>query len=124
MISGVRKIVVPVDDQDRALRFWTDQVGFKVVQDAAYGDGRWLEVAADDGIILVLTPRRPDEPLREVDPHLPHSPIFFGCADIRKTHAELVERGVAFPQPPVEMGFGWWALFEDCDGARHALGQW
>ena len=29
-----------------------------------------------------------------------------------------------FPVPPARMHFGWWALFEDDDGTRYALGQW
>ena len=33
MISGVSKVIVPVDDQERARRFWTEQVGFEAVRD-------------------------------------------------------------------------------------------
>ena len=125
MIDGVGKIVVPVEDQEQALLFWTGQVGFSVVKDESYGQGRWLEVApADRSIILVLSPRSPDEPRREVAPRLPHSPVFFACADIEKTADGLMARGVRFPQPPVRMPFGWWAMFEDGDGTRYALGQW
>jgi lactoylglutathione lyase len=125
MITGVRKIVVPVDDQERAKTFWTTCLGFSVVQDASYGDGdRWLEVAPPDrAVILVLSPRMPGEPRRAVPDTLPHSDVFFTCDDIRRTHRELSERGVRFPAPPVEMPFGWWALFEDADGTRYALGQ-
>jgi hypothetical protein len=35
----------------------------------------------------------------------------------------LSERGVRFPTPPTKMDFGWWALFEDHEGTRYALGQ-
>jgi lactoylglutathione lyase len=125
MISGVRKIVVPVEDQDRAKEFWTEKVGFDLVSDQAYEGGRWIEVSPPDaGVLLVLSPRSPGEPKREVSPQLPHSPIFFNCTDIQQTHADLAARGVRFSQPPIKMGFGWWALFEDCDGSRYALGQW
>lgn len=124
MISGVGKIVVPVDDQSKAKQFWLDVMGFRLVADTAYGAGRWLEVSPGDGeVILVLSPRG-DEPRRTVAAELPHSPIFFNCADIQKTYTELSARGVVFPSPPRQMGFGWWAMFEDCDGQRHALGQW
>jgi len=124
MIRGVRKIVLPVDDQDRAKGFWVDLVGFTVVQDETYGGGRWLEVTPPDGsVLLVLDPRGPGDPRRNVDDRLPHSDVFFTCEDILQTHRELTERGVRFHTPPTEMPFGWWAMFEDADGTRHALQQ-
>jgi predicted enzyme related to lactoylglutathione lyase len=48
--------------------------------------------------------------------------VFFTCDDIERSHRELSERGVRFPAPPTKMDFGWWALFEDPDGTRYALG--
>jgi predicted enzyme related to lactoylglutathione lyase len=71
----------------------------------------------------VLSPRPADEPRREVPDDLPHSPVFFTCEDIQETYRELTERGVRFPAPPTEMDFGWWAMFEDDQGTRYALGQ-
>lgn len=124
MISGVSKVVVPVDDQEKALRFWTDTMGFAVVTDETYGPERWVEVTPPDRrLVLVLSPRGA-EPRR--DPghdRLPHSDVFFTCADIEQTHAELAARGVSFPVPPARQHFGWWALFEDPDGTRYALSQ-
>jgi predicted enzyme related to lactoylglutathione lyase len=55
---------------------------------------------------------------------LPHSPVFFNTANIQETYRVLTERGVKFSAPPTQMPFGWWAMFEDQDGCRHALGQW
>jgi lactoylglutathione lyase len=124
MVKGVRQIVVPVADQERARQFWTERLGFKVVTDEAYGGARWLEVAPPDGSpVLVLSPRGADEPLREPRPELPHSPVFFTCDDIERTYRELVDRGVRFAAPPVKMPFGWWSMFEDDEGTRYALGQ-
>lgn len=123
MIKGIQKIVVPVDDQSRAKRFWTEQIGFAATRDAAYGDERWIEVQLpDQSLVLVLTPRG-DEPRREVPDQLPHSDIFFTCDDIQQTYRELSARGVTFPTEPVEMPFGWWAMFEDDGGTRYALSQ-
>jgi lactoylglutathione lyase len=124
MVKGVKQIVIPVADQERAKQFWTEKLGFSVVSDQAYGGGRWLEVAPPDGSpVLVLSPRAADEPRREPRPELPHSPVFFTCDDIERTHRELVDRGVRFAAPPVKMPFGWWSMFEDCEGTRYALGQ-
>ena len=121
MISGISKIVVPVDDQAGAKEFWTSRVGFDVVSDESYGDERWIELSPPSGgPVIVLSPRADPEPRGE----LPHSPVLFTCDDIEATHRELVERGVRFPVPPARMHFGWWSLFEDDDGTRYALGQW
>lgn len=125
MITGVSKIVVPVDDQERAKEFWTDRMGFELRRDESYGDERWLEVSPPgQGPILALSKRTAHEARSEVPDQLPHSPVFFNCGDIEKTYAELIERGVEFPAPPERQHFGWWALFEDPDGTRYALGQW
>lgn len=125
MISGVAKVIVPVDDQVRAKEFWATRVGFDVATDETYGDERWIEMSPPDrSVLLVLSPRPADEPRREVRDQLPHSDVFFTCEDIRQTYRELTERGVKFAAPPAQMHFGWWAMFEDPDGTRYALGQW
>ena len=98
MISGVSKVVLPVDDQERAKEFWTSRMGFELRRDESYGDERWIEVSPPDGApLLVLSPRTPDEPRRDVPDQLPHSPVFFNCPDIEATYHELSRRGVEFP---------------------------
>jgi predicted enzyme related to lactoylglutathione lyase len=122
MISGLAKVVVDVVDQDRAKRFWTEQVGFDVVQDTEAGNERWLEVRSPDGTILVLgrTAAGPGD-RAGVRPELPTSNVLFECDDLGQTFAELSGRGVEFSQPPIELGFGWWSLFDDTEGNRFAL---
>jgi predicted enzyme related to lactoylglutathione lyase len=125
MITGIGKVVVPVDDQERAKEFWTTQVGFELHRDESYGEERWIEVSPPNGgPLLVLSSRAPGEPRGAAPDGLPHSPVFFNCEDIERTFDELRERGVRFPLPPQREHFGWWALFEDPDGTRYALGQW
>ena len=125
MIKGVSQVIVPVNDQERAKGFWTDRAGFDLVTDARYGDGeRGIEVSPPDGApLLVLSLRPADELRREIPDELPHSPVFFTCDDIQETYRELTDRGVRFPTPPTRMDFGWWAMFEDEEGTRYALGQ-
>jgi predicted enzyme related to lactoylglutathione lyase len=125
MISGVSKVVLPVDDQERAKEFWTTRMGFELRRDESYGEERWIEVCPPDGApLLALTSRTPNEPRRDPPDQLPHSPVFFNCPDIEATYDELSLRGVEFPVPPQRQHFGWWALFADPDGTRYALGQW
>jgi predicted enzyme related to lactoylglutathione lyase len=52
---------------------------------------------------------------------LPTSNVFFFCDDLAETYDELRSRGVEFPQPPVELSFGWWSMFQDLEGNRFAL---
>ena len=125
MIKGVRKVIVPVDDQHKAVEFWTRQIGFELTFDQTYGDERWVEVTPPDrSVVLVLSPRSPQELRREVRDQLPHSDLFFNCDDIEQTYQELTGRGVKFPAPPAKMHFGWWSMFEDYEGTRYVLGQW
>jgi len=120
VIEGVQKLVVEVEDQDRALRFWTGAMKFELVHDAWYGEERWLEVKTpDENAILMLTLREGDPPSGPEE--LPNSNIFFYCDDLPRTYEELRARGVEFPQPPVEQSFGWGSMFQDHEGNRFAL---
>lgn len=120
MIEGVGQVIIEVGDQDRALEFWTNTVGFELTRDAPYGEGRWIEVTTRDGaIVLVLSLRRGGGSTASEE--LPTSNIFFYCDDLPRTHEELSARGVVFPQPPIEQPWGWWSMFEDLEGNRFAL---
>jgi predicted enzyme related to lactoylglutathione lyase len=123
MITGVGKVVLYVEDQQIARQFWTEVMDFELAQDTEYGEERWLEVRAPNGVVLVLSKRPAEQDLRheEVPDQLPHSNAFFECDDVTRTHEELSARGVTFPQPPIEYPWGWWAMFEDPDGTRYAL---
>ena len=99
-------------------------MGFEVVADAMLGDERWIEVRPPGSATVIVLAKRPvGQPRPEVPDELPHSNVFFTCADLTRTHAELAERGVVFPVPPTEMPWGWWSMFEDHEGTRYALGQ-
>jgi predicted enzyme related to lactoylglutathione lyase len=123
MVSGVSKVVLDVDDQERAKDFWTSTMEFEVVRDVPYGQERWLEVKSPDGQIILVLGRSSTGPgdRDSVPEMLPTSNVFFYCDDLQRTYDELTSRGVEFPQPPVQQEFGWWSLFRDPDGNRHAL---
>jgi lactoylglutathione lyase len=61
-ISGVRTISIPVDDQDAALRFYVDTLGFTTLRDSPTPNGgRWIELApGTDTVIVTLEPAAPD----------------------------------------------------------------
>jgi predicted enzyme related to lactoylglutathione lyase len=122
VIEGVNQVIVDVEDQDRALKFWTERMEFVLVQDAPYGEaGRWIEVQTPDrATVLVLRLRQADPPTAPDE--RPTSNIFFYCDDLPRTYDELRARGVEFPQPPVQQSWGWFSMFEDEEGNRFALG--
>src|SRR5262245_7261533 len=120
MIDGIRQVVLEVEDQDRALDFWTKTMGFELSRDEAYGDERWLEVRTPDrAVTVVLSLREGERPM--APDMLPTSNVFFYCDDLSETYEELRSRGVEFPQPPTEQPFGWWSMFSDLEGNRFAL---
>ena len=93
MITRVAKVIVPVADQQAALDFWTTawvSNWYATTLTATSGGSR---SAADQDLLLVLSPRQPDEPRRTVPDRLPHSDLFFDCDDIENTYAELSARG-------------------------------
>jgi lactoylglutathione lyase len=51
----------------------------------------------------------------------PSSTVFFYCDDLSATYEELRSRGVKFAQPPVQLSFGFWSMFQDQEGNRFAL---
>lgn len=112
---------VLVDDQAKALRFYTDVLGFVKKNDVPMGEHRWLTVVGPnepDGVELLLEP----------DVH-PASRVFkdalvadgipftsFGVDDARAEHDRLVALGVKFTQAPLEMGPMVTAVLDDTCG--------
>jgi catechol 2,3-dioxygenase-like lactoylglutathione lyase family enzyme len=89
-ITEVGRVMVVVSDQDRAIDFYVDKLGFEKRSDVPYGDGdRWVEVGpAGAATLLALVPPRGDnKPGR--DTH-----IALVTKDIDADHAELRARGV------------------------------
>jgi catechol 2,3-dioxygenase-like lactoylglutathione lyase family enzyme len=82
--------MVPVADQDAAIAFYTDTLGFSLAADVPFGDGeRWVEVAPPGGgAAIALVPARGDyQPGRMTG-------IALVSSDPRADHAELSEKGV------------------------------
>jgi catechol 2,3-dioxygenase-like lactoylglutathione lyase family enzyme len=124
MIRGVDQVVLYVEDQEVARRFWVDAIGCTLAQDSPYGDERWLSVTTPDGATrLVLSPRPAGWTAPAVRDGVPHSNVFFYADDVAETYRELTAKGVEFPEPPSKQFFGWWSMFADPDGTRYALRQ-
>ena len=111
-----------VDDQDRAERFYTQVLGFKVKTNAAYGPGeRWLTVVSPedpDGVELVL--HLTDEParvFREASLELGRPVISLRTDDCAGDAERLKAKGVVFVREPARMDYGGMdAVFDDTCG--------
>jgi lactoylglutathione lyase len=123
MISGVRSVGIYAGDQDRAKEFWTDKLGFELLQDMPMGEeqgaDRWIEVAPPDKKVTLVLYTPPDQRDRIGT----FSNALFTCDDIQKIHEELTARGVTFTEAPTKQFWGWWAVFQDPDGNTYGLGQ-
>ena len=112
---------VLVDDQQKALRFYTEVLGFVKKNDVPMGPHRWLTVVSaedPDGVELVL---EPDEhpavrPFKQalVGDGIPYTS--FAVDDVHKEFERLSALGVTFTQPPTAMGPVTTAVLDDTCG--------
>ena len=90
-ISQVGTVVVPVSDQDRAIAFYVEKLGFEKRSDVPFGNGyRWVEVAPPGAVTTIaLAPPPEGQPAGNRE-----TGIGLNTDDIDALHAELKERGV------------------------------
>jgi catechol 2,3-dioxygenase-like lactoylglutathione lyase family enzyme len=119
---------VLVDDQEKALRFYRDVLGFKLKHDLPMGAYRRLTLVSTeqpDGVELVLEPDQHPaaKPFKSalVADGIPCTS--FGVDDVHKEHGRLTKLGVRFTQPPVAMGPVTTAVFDDTCGNLVQIAQ-
>jgi catechol 2,3-dioxygenase-like lactoylglutathione lyase family enzyme len=125
------KIVVTsvlVDDQEKALRFYTGILGFKKKADIPMGEARWLTVVSPEepgGTELLLEPdgHPAAGPFKEalVADGIPYTS--FGVDDVNAEFSRLRDLGVRFTQEPLEMGPVTTAVFDDTCGNLIQIAQ-
>lgn len=119
---------VMVDDQEKALRFYTDVLGFVKKSDIPMGEARWLTVVSPedpDGTELVLEPsgHPAAKPFKEalVADGIPFTS--FAVDDVKAEYERLRALGVHFTQEPVDMGPVTSAVFDDTCGNLIQIAQ-
>ena len=119
---------VLVDDQEKALRFYTDVLGFVKKTDIPTGRARWLTVVSPedpDGTELLLEPdgHPAARPFKEalVADGIPFTS--FGVDDVQAEYERLRGLGVRFTQEPTEMGPVTTAVFDDTCGNLIQIAQ-
>ena len=112
---------VLVDDQQKALRFYTDVLGFVKKNDIPLGEHSWLTVVSPeepDGVELVLEPSEHPavKPFKEalVADGIPFTS--FAVDDVQKEYERLTALGVRFTQQPTQMGPVTTAVLDDTCG--------
>ncbi|MFT3862849.1 MAG: VOC family protein [Solirubrobacterales bacterium] len=125
-----------VQDQDEALAFWTEKVGFEVRADVTMpemGDFRWLTVGPpgqeDVSVVLMLVPGEPlmdaatQAQVRDLAAKGFAGTVFLVTDDCRADYERLVARGVEFSEAPEERPYGIDAGFRDPSGNAVRLTQ-
>ncbi|MFQ5628164.1 MAG: VOC family protein [bacterium] len=113
MIRKIATAAVYIDDQKKAVDFWTKQVGFVVHSEKEMTpEASWVEVGPEGAeSCLVIYPKSMMKDWAERKPS-----IVFSCDDIEKTYNEMRKRGVEFTQEPKQMPWGMFAIFLDTEG--------
>jgi catechol 2,3-dioxygenase-like lactoylglutathione lyase family enzyme len=112
---------VMVDDQDKALKFYTEKLGFIKKRDVPLGEHKWLTVVSkeeQDGVELLLEPMG-FAPAKDFQKALFEAGIpltAFHVDDIQQEYDRLLKAGVVFSIGPTRMGPTTIAVFEDTCG--------
>lgn len=112
---------VTVDDQQKALRFYTEVLGFEKKREIPLGEHSWLTVVSSEdpnGTELLLEPDSHPavKPFKAalVEDGIPMTS--FAVADVQAEYERLSSEGVQFTQPPVDHGSAVTAVFDDTCG--------
>jgi predicted enzyme related to lactoylglutathione lyase len=110
-----------VDDQEKALKFYTEKLGFIKKEDIPAGEYRWLTVVSPDdngGIELLLEPNvhpaAKEYQQRIASDGIPST--MFGVEDIHQEYDRLLQKGVEFTMKPTKAGEVTIAVFYDTCG--------
>jgi catechol 2,3-dioxygenase-like lactoylglutathione lyase family enzyme len=119
---------VPVDNQDKALKFYSEKLGFIKKAEVPMGEHRWLTVVSpneQNGVELLLEPMA-FEPARVYQKALKDAGIpytSFMVSDLTKEYERLIGLGVKFSMEPREMGPVKIAILDDSCGNNIQLVQ-
>jgi predicted enzyme related to lactoylglutathione lyase len=118
MIKRIKFIGIPVANQDRALQFYTEKLGFRILTDQQFSEKqRWIELSipgAETGLTLFT----PEGHENRVGTFINTS---WEVDDIDKTYAELQAKGVEFSGPPQKQQWGSFLMMKDSEGNQIVL---
>ena len=134
MITKMSHVLIWVKNQQEALEFYRDKLGFEVDTDETFGGGyRWLtmRIPTQPGFEIILMEPTPGMMLDEESAKQLRSLLdkgvlgggVFDADDIHKTYEELKARGVEFKGPPSTQSWGTATVMKDNSGSWFSLSQ-
>jgi len=118
MITQIKFASIPVRDQNRALDFYTEKLGFTIITDQPFdGKQRWIElrIPQAETRVVLFTPDGHESRVGSF------SGISFATRDVEATYEQLKARGVTFEGPPQKQPWGTFAMFTDSEGNQFVL---
>ena len=120
MIKQIKFVSIPVADQNRALNFYTDKLGFTIITDQPFDDKqRWIELrvgSSETRVVLFMMDEGGVQPGMRFN-------ASFACDNVERTYEELSGRGVNFVTKPEKQPWGTFAIFTDPDGNQFVMGS-
>ena len=134
MIKRVSHTTLYVKDQNEALRFYTEKLGFEVRSDVTKGDFRWLTVGVKDqpDFEFILFALKPDnfflneQDFKTISDLLERGKLgspLLQTDDIQKDYEAMKAKGVEFVHPPTDNPWAIEAMFKDNSGNTFSLHQ-
>lgn len=123
----VKLVSVIVDDQDKAVRFYTEVLGFQKKTEIPLPEHKWVTLVSKDGPPVELALESNSHPAARAfqkaiyEDEIPL--LTFFSDDVQKESEALVKKGVVFRVPPTQAEWGAYAVFEDTCGNLVQLHQ-
>lgn len=118
MIRGVKFASIPVKDQDKAVAFYTEKLGFRIVTDQPFSkEQRWIELGipgAETRLVLFKFDN-------SLQPGMQMN-VTFWTDDVESTVRDLKAKGVKITMEPKTADWGTAAAFQDIDGNNFLVG--
>jgi len=118
----IRLLSIPVSDQQKALNFYTEKLGFILKKDIPMGEARWLTVVSPEepeGPELLLEPNAEYPAMKNLKESLVRDNIpiaAFEVKNIKEEFNRLKEKGVSFTLEPTDFGTSMVAILDDTCG--------
>ena len=125
MNQSIAHVALVVRDYDEAIAFFTEVMGFDLIEDTLLGDGkRWVLVAPPDGsgaALLLARAATPEQESRIGDQTGGRVFLFLRTDDFRRDYETMRSRGVSFIEAPRHEAYGTVAVFLDLYGNKWDL---
>ena len=126
MKQAIIHVALVVDDYDKAIAFYTEKLGFELLEDSYQPeqDKRWVVIAPPGGQGTTLLLARASSPRQQAfigDQSGGRVFLFLHTDDFRRDYARLRQQGVRFVREAAKQDYGWVAVFEDLYGNRWDL---